>query len=158
MYDNFCVRFKQYLPQKFCAFFLLRLHSFRNRFSDRACGFGRNFRYRGNHRLVEVTEFTNNLLFSAQPCAYFRMHKKCAGVAFHIKFLDKLHNAMISNAILDLNSRKIALCVNLFTTHNASSSEEVSWHKVPPHDCAVGVRAKNRHKKKERFHVLFGAC
>ncbi len=43
------------------------------------------------------------------------MHKKCAGVALHIKFLDKLHNAMISNAILDLNSRKIALLANLFT-------------------------------------------
>lgn len=42
------------------------------------------------------------------------MYKKCAGVALHIKFLDKLHNAMISNAILDLNSRKIALLANLF--------------------------------------------
>lgn len=29
--------------------------------------------------------------------------------------------------------------------------EEVSRHKVPPHDCAAGVQAKNRHKKKNVF-------
>lgn len=31
---------------------------------------------------------------------------------------------------------------------------EVFCHKVPPHDCAAGVRTKNRHKKKNAFHIL----
>lgn len=34
---------------------------------------------------------------------------------------------------------------------------EVFCHKVPPHDCAAGVRTKNRHKKKKVIHP-FGFC
>ena len=33
----------------------------------------------------------------------------------------------------------------------ASSSEEVSWHVVPPHNRAAGVQSQNRHKKKNVF-------
>ena len=33
----------------------------------------------------------------------------------------------------------------------ASNSEEVSWHVVPPHNRAAGVQSQNRHKKKNVF-------
>lgn len=63
------------------------------------------------------------------------------------------------NAIRDSDPREVALCVNLFTTtQRVQFGRSVVAQSAAAQLCGRGTSFQTRHKKKERFHVLFGAC